>query len=183
MARIFVTLILGCLSLAPAFGATTTAAAPAYEIEVLIFEARLPEWEGAEVWTRDTTVAIDTSQATSAGATPADSALVNAAAALQADKRFRVLLHKRWVQTTEAKATANAVQLGNDAKELDGLLKFYVNRFLHVELNLAFRSAASGGETGPVYQINEQRRIKSQELHYFDHPKFGALVRVVPVSG
>jgi len=30
--------------------------------------------------------------------------------------------------------------------------------------------------------MNEQRRIKSLELNYFDHPRFGVLARVVPVD-
>jgi hypothetical protein len=40
-------------------------------------------------------------------------------------------------------------------------------------------SGASGNET-VVYRLNESRRIKVSETHYFDHPKFGALVRVSP---
>jgi hypothetical protein len=30
--------------------------------------------------------------------------------------------------------------------------------------------------------LQEQRRLRSGELHYFDHPKFGLLMLVKPVS-
>jgi hypothetical protein len=33
-----------------------------------------------------------------------------------------------------------------------------------------------------VYRLNERRRVKLSETHYFDHPKFGALVRVSPAK-
>jgi len=35
------------------------------------------------------------------------------------------------------------------------------------------------GEESPL-RITEQRRVKLKELHYFDHPLFGVIVRVVP---
>lgn len=31
------------------------------------------------------------------------------------------------------------------------------------------------------YRLRESRRVRTEELHYFDHPKFGAIVRVVEV--
>lgn len=31
------------------------------------------------------------------------------------------------------------------------------------------------------YRLRESRRVRTDELHYFDHPKFGAIVRVVEV--
>ena len=33
----------------------------------------------------------------------------------------------------------------------------------------------------PVYRLSERRRIRSAETHYFDHPKFGVLLRVTPL--
>ena len=33
-----------------------------------------------------------------------------------------------------------------------------------------------------IYGAHEQRRMRSGELHYLDHPKFGVLARVDPMS-
>ena len=33
----------------------------------------------------------------------------------------------------------------------------------------------------PVYRLSERRRIRTAETHYFDHPKFGVLLRVTPL--
>jgi hypothetical protein len=44
------------------------------------------------------------------------------------------------------------------------------------------RTSEKNSESGPEYmQLYEQRRMRSGELHYLDHPKFGVLARVDPV--
>ncbi|MBI3899026.1 MAG: hypothetical protein HY308_12130 [Gammaproteobacteria bacterium] len=184
MASRIAIVLLTWLSVMPVFAATTTTTTTTsmYEIEVVVFETRLPDMEGSELWTRDAAATIDTATATKAGETPAASTLSSAINALQNDGRFHVLLHRRWLQNADAKTNATPVLLATEDKTLDGALKFYLSRFLHVELNLAFKPQTANLDTAPVYQINEERRIKSQELHFFDHPKFGALVRISPAS-
>jgi hypothetical protein len=88
--------------------------------------------------------------------------------------------------------------------ELEGYIGFQLKRYLHVDANLwwgdfsppapaaddsvapaqpetadtvdryDFRRAARAGH------IQEQRRMRSGETHYFDHPLFGMLVRISP---
>lgn len=36
--------------------------------------------------------------------------------------------------------------------------------------------------SSPVYHLGERRRMRSGELHYVDHPRFGVLLRVTPVD-
>ncbi|BAU48583.1 hypothetical protein SVA_2031 [Sulfurifustis variabilis] len=185
MKRLFVTV---CLVLATltAHAVTTSPPVPSYDIEVLVFEMRLPEYEGAELWTTDNLKPVDTADAVVAGETPVASELSNAATAIRSDPRFRVLLHKRWTQPAEARSASKPVLLSTGDRELDGTLRFYIARFLHLEMNLTFQPLALVQTAFPAesqaFQINEQRRIKTQELHYFDHPKFGAIVRVVPTG-
>lgn len=33
-----------------------------------------------------------------------------------------------------------------------------------------------------LYRISEHRRIRSNELHYLDHPRFGMIIKVSPVA-
>ena len=60
-------------------------------------------------------------------------------------------------------------------------------RYLHVELDLLYHRPASGGNTAPDtnaiptrFRLVSERRIRSRELHYFDHPVFGVLVLITP---
>lgn len=163
---------------------TNVLAATTYEVEVLVFETRLPELEGAEVWIQSSKFpAPDTADAAAPTGTPG-SDFAAAATALEKDGNYRVLARKRWVQSGEAKATTKPVRITTGDNELDGTLTFYLSRFLHMEVNMAFQPSggllAGSSAANLVYRIMEQRRIKSQDIHYFDHPKFGVLVRVAP---
>jgi hypothetical protein len=97
-----------------------------------------------------------------------------------------------------------------DHQELEGYVTFSVEKFLKIDTNLwlshfvraADANAATAqslpasplsrdsANTGPaaytaseVYVLQEQRRMRSGELHYQDHPRLGVLVMVVPVGG
>lgn len=167
------------------------AAAPSapstYEIEVLVFENRLPDLDGAEQWgvSRSNPVQ-EAANAIVLGAVPTGSDLAGVAAGLQNDARYRLLTHRRWIQAAENKPASSPVLVRTDNHEIDGYVRFYMSRFLHVEVSLVFQpQAAVLGGTDPIptpYRLTEQRRIKTRELHYFDHPKFGALVRIVPAT-
>lgn len=168
---------------APAFGVATSPTTATYNVEVLVFETRMPEQEGNELWTQENLKHVDLAGVTAVGETPTASDL---AATLRTDPRFRILVHKRWTQAADERSNSAPVLLSTGDRELDGWLRFYVSRFLHVELALDFQPRTAAIPVGaielPVYQLNEQRRVRSQEIHYFDHPKFGALVRVTPAT-
>ncbi len=150
-----------------------------YDIEVLVFENRQPGLEGGEVWKEPgkETGNIE-GAATPEGAPEPDSTLSQAAGALAVGGQHRVLAHKRWQQNADAKAETAPLRLQSPGQELDGTLRFYFSRFLHVELNLTLQE----GHGGMAYQLVEHRRVRPQEIYYFDHPKLGALVRVTAVG-
>lgn len=190
-------LLLGWLLSVSVYGAPSSSSTN-YEVEVLVFETQLPELEGSEQWTRASRE-TEPKAITVETAAPS-SEFANAMAAMRNDGRYKVLLHKRWAQAAEAKSSGPPILLNTGDNQLDGTFRFYLSRFLHVEMNLTFQpqttsTGALGSPTAsptttnataegpPVFVINEQRRIKSNELNYFDHPKFGVLVRVTPVPG
>ncbi len=186
------TLLLISALLLPALPAS---AAPAiaekeatYEIEVLVFENRLPELIGNELLARD-------------GEAPRIRGLENAAVPdiaggqpylqpvvaplLESDGNYRILAHAYWQQTVDSgpKPTSKPVRIASATPdELEGAIRFSMSRFLHLDVNLLFRPKSAADPAPAVYQISEQRRVKSQETQYFDHPRFGVLVRVMPVE-
>jgi len=187
-----VTLALTLLVSSPTVVQAATAsgpASPSYEVEVIVFENRDQDLNGGELWTRDRVkpIGVDLSQAVTVADPPIDSSLSKAAQRIKEDGRYRILMHKRWVQSPEAKSTSQMVRL-DDGVELDGFVRFYLSRFLHVEVDLALTKPTSGGlfssetDINQLYRLTQQRRVKSQEIHYFDHPLFGALVRVAPTE-
>jgi hypothetical protein len=66
-----------------------------------------------------------------------------------------------------------------EIRELQGALRFHLSRYLHVEPQLWYGSDRSSGQRVWV-KIDQNRRMRSEELHYLDHPLFGLLVRITP---
>jgi hypothetical protein len=75
-----------------------------------------------------------------------------------------------------------------------GYLRVYLSRFLHVSLDISYQDGAApaaraepiGNELReialpPRYRLVTERQARSGELHYFDHPAFGVLVKITPV--
>lgn len=92
-----------------------------------------------------------------------------------------------------------AVPVGAEAESpefnpprFSGTVKLAVGRYLHVGMDVLLRGVTQRDESvnaegnlvgvprGAIqgYRLNEIRRVKIGEVHYFDHPAFGALVLV-----
>lgn len=59
---------------------------------------------------------------------------------------------------------------------LDGTLTLTRSRYLHMAVDLIYNDP----KTGVPLQLKESRRMRSGELHYLDHPRFGVLVQAMP---
>lgn len=121
---------------------------------------------------------------------------------LLADPKYEILTYTAWTQPLYDKKSSIRVDLvpliePNLADEIrpftgppiTGSLLLFENRLLFVDLDLknelnlddARRTGTSSAITNQpsgTFRIQEKRRVKLNEIHYFDHPFFGALVRV-----
>jgi len=124
---------------------------------------------------------------------------------------YKPIMHFGWTQATWPEDETRTIRLSSLARPpagLDGTLRLYLSRFLHLVVDLeldAPRSAAldvavgepasdsgdyrrldefgSIAQPGPVrYRIEEDRIFRSGELRYFDHPKFGVLAKITRVD-
>jgi hypothetical protein len=108
---------------------------------------------------------------------------------------YEPLLHGGWVQEGLPEDQAHPFDLSYlGAYNPRGTVQLYLSRFLHVTLNLEFQppgAASAGSFVASPFGLNEvvvqaryslldQRRLRSGELHYIDHPLFGVLVLVTP---
>ena len=183
--------------LAPVAGAATQPATEQplrqYEIEVMVFQNIRADLEGGELWMseRANPDIVDVDKAVTTPAPPReDSDLSKAKEVIEKDGNYRIMVHKHWVQDADAPGDAAMVRLNTEDGELDGTFKFFMSRFLHVDLNLLYKEpesksmfqAGNPDNTNISYEIREQRRVRSNEMQYFDHPKFGVLVQVKQVE-
>jgi hypothetical protein len=113
---------------------------------------------------------------------------------LRAVAAYEPLVHAGWVQPGLPEAETEPF----DLKALGvlnprGTVRVHLSRFLHITLDLTYQASPgaafpSGAQDGleeivlaPQYRLTATRSARSNELHYFDHPAFGVLVRVTPV--
>ena len=176
---------------------------PDYDVEVLVFKNDMPELEGKEIWSPervDMALPEIESASKAADTNSEETDLGKAALAMSEKPGYVILAHKRWNQTAEAKSTSPLMRVATDGGDLDGTVVFYLSRFLHVDvkmllkdMNGADRAGSAEGNNVPenagktaaenilmAYRIDESRRIRSKEINYFDHPKFGVLVQITP---
>ncbi len=137
--------------------------------------------------------------------------LTGEAARLERRGGYRVLLHGRWLQPVPAREAPEPLlfRVGPDYADgyaLEGTFDVTLGRFLHFNTRLYYREpllgrapvdrpqppgalAATAPATWPlnleaagVMQLRESRRLRSDELHYLDHPKLGVLVRITQAA-
>ena len=113
---------------------------------------------------------------------------------LRALAAYRPLVHTGWIQPGLAEADAEPFDLKTlGITNPGGTIRVHLSRFLHITLDLTYQAAAGATPAAaasdgldelvfaPRYHLQATRSARSGELHYFDHPAFGALVRVTPV--
>ena len=83
--------------------------------------------------------------------------------------------------------------------KISGFVEVTVQRYLHLSATLWYQSDTLG--LSPIllspeptdehslleypdgyFELRESRRMRSEELHYLDHPKFGVIVRIDPLT-
>lgn len=108
--------------------------------------------------------------------------------ALRQSSGYRVLFHRAWRQSATGRDTAVAYPVSSlvtgGSRSVEGSIRLVLERYLHLDVNLVQMSARGAGGPGsvPVHELREKRRIRSGELHYFDHPRFGMVAKVTPYS-
>jgi len=61
---------------------------------------------------------------------------------------------------------------------VNGTLKVRLGRFLHLDTHLVFTDV----ENQKSYRLSQSRKMRSGEFHYIDNPRFGLLVKILPLE-
>lgn len=123
---------------------------------------------------------------------------------IRKNPRRKVILSTHWVQPvsspastiiariSEQKDAAYSATENNSAfitPLINGFINFYLDAQYTLEADIRYTPPYRPSildevpDSGPVsYRIYEKRRMKSGELNYYDHPKFGMVLLVTPVE-
>ena len=166
-----------------------------YDVEVIIFASDVGG-TGDEVMSQPGSEALHARGSLAASEftelSSASYRLNNISGGLSAARGYRVLFHRAWRQQAYDRAHAvgypvhSLAENGRDSVE--GTITLIKERYLHLDVDLLLMTArggtpapyADGPGRSPAFRLAEKRRIRSGELHYFDHPRFGMIARVTP---
>ncbi len=99
--------------------------------------------------------------------------------ALKRSRDYRPLLHLSWIQSVGQNSLSRPVLIrksgGDTGDILDGFVRLQRGNYLHLLVDLEYTPGPA------VYRLNEKRRLKLNEVHYLDHPKFGVIAKVIPL--
>ncbi len=126
--------------------------------------------------------------------------LINIAAALSTHSDYDVINHFAWVQEVDGRRNAISVPLSIEHPDskivpqymLAGEVVLYeAQRLLHAEVNATYKPAADKAldtiflpealtryQISEEYFLHERRQVRINDLHYFDHPRFGVILHL-----
>ena len=119
---------------------------------------------------------------------------------------IRPVFHGRWRQPVPERGNAQPILIslsGSDSpktlekqlSKIEGLVHLTARKFLHLDFKLWYHADGLGKdpvnmpsrqlkptEGGEYMELIETRRMRSDELHYFDHPKIGIIANIYEVK-
>lgn len=113
--------------------------------------------------------------------------LTNIAEKLDQSSDYNVLFHRAWRQLAYNKKNAIPYPVdslvNSENKSLTGSVKLVLERYLHLDVDVLLMSNSRPGNSPtehPILQLKEKRRIRNNQIHYFDHPYLSMIAKVTP---
>lgn len=101
---------------------------------------------------------------------------------LQRADSYRPFYYESWQIRAKSNRVSLPIHISSHAQNLEGWIKIQRGKLLHVIVDLEYSPTNLDEPESLIYRIAEKRRVLLDEVHFFDHPYFGALVKVSPVD-
>ena len=178
----------------PGAQAQTAASPTVYTVELIVFR-NLSGGGGPEDWSaKPVARGPDTPDTTVTGrfvqSLPASQFQLNdIAGRLQNTTNYQPIAHFAWQQTASSwgsRAGFSIAKLAGSVPGLSGIVYLERGSYLHLGMALNYQPAnmpaGLAASAGQVFNMNESRRVKFDQLNYFDHPAFGVIALVTPAN-
>lgn len=96
---------------------------------------------------------------------------------------YQSLVHAAWIQNIEADTDGTPVRIQDANGSLKGWISLRRGQTLQLTADFEMTPIAANDFSATVssFRLKESRAIKFNEIHYFDHPKFGIITKVSPL--
>jgi Peptidoglycan-binding protein, CsiV len=200
---------LAALSLVLLGAVTLTASAQqatplqSYDVELVIFRTLNPN-ASPEQWTMEAAAAgqrlaipeDDATPFTSSEPAPATTASYPPLAAakfkltaivdtLRRSRNYQPLAHFGWTQPGYPRNDAKYLSINAmvpAGSGLQGQVALSRGRYLHLTLDLVYDAPGAAAEPPQRFVLRQSRRMRSNERHYMDSPRFGVIAIVTPTA-
>lgn len=182
----------------------TTPVLQNYDVELLIFRTLNPN-ASPEEWSMEAAAAgqrlaipedepspfassdlAPTTTATFPALPPAKFKLTAIADTLKRSRNYQPLAHFGWTQPGYPRNAAQYLPINSLVPAGSGLLGQVAlsrGRYLHLTLDLVYDAPGAAGEPTQRFVLRQSRRMRSNERHYMDSPRFGVIAIVTPSTG
>lgn len=172
---------------------------PIFKVEIIVFQTLALRGWTEEYWPVDPEI-IDTEDAIVKRPLARSQNMLNSQVAKMTSRAgYKVLFHQSWLVQAVTEKNAKPILIlvepnRTGQARLEGSIKFYKSRHPHVitklelEQKIPTRIREKLAEHQQInledlpeywrFNINESKRINSNQLHYLDHPLFGALIQI-----
>lgn len=179
-----------------------------YMIELIVFESKTPALWLSEQWAAVPATLEATDKEVSLAAptlgrqvlSESQLSLKEVAKKLSSTGEYAILTHLAWTQPAEAKESAQATRIPSDTSRnglpLDVKVTLHKQKYEHISIEMhcskkipeSIASDFALQQQKPLsvlnnqwrFRLNESKKIKPNELTYFDHPMCGVLVMLRP---
>jgi hypothetical protein len=178
-----------------AFTQAAVAAPAIYDVEIIIFRHNMKS-DAGEQWTTPATSDLQPTRVFSQDEFTELARtlyrLDGIRGGLRNSSGYSVLFHRAWRQVGYDAAHAIAYPIHSFAENgrdsIEGSVTLVRERYLHLDVDLLLMKTSGaapaqyseGPNSAPAFRLREKRRMRSRELHYFDHPRFGMIAMVTP---
>jgi hypothetical protein len=165
-----------------------------YNVEIIVFR-NLSGTGGVEDWTaRPVARGPDRPESPVTGrfvqSLPASAfKLGTVAARLRNSSNYQPIAHFAWQQTASSwgsRAGFTIAKLAGNVPGLSGIIYLESGQLLHLGMALEYSTsnppAGLSAAPGTPFMLSESRRVKVDELQYYDHPAFGLVALVTPAN-
>jgi hypothetical protein len=105
---------------------------------------------------------------------------------LRRTRNYQPIAHIGWTQPGFPRNATQFLPIDaivDPGSGLKGRIALSRGRYLHLTLDLQYDALGAAGEPAQRVVMRTTRRMRSNERHYIDHPRFGVIAIVTPVTG
>jgi hypothetical protein len=196
-------ILLASLGVATLTASAQTPVLQSYDVELVVFRTLNPN-ASPEEWSMEAAAArqrlaipddepspfasSEPAPATTASfptLSPAKYKLTAIADTLRRSRHYQPLAHFGWTQPGFPRGDAKYLSINSMVPAGSGIVGQVAlsrGRYLHLTLDLVYDAPGAAGEPTQRFVLRQSRRMRSNERHYVDSPRFGVIAIVVPSS-